>query len=149
MESEEPLEVQDPEEEQGERVGDGQVSQVRFTGWDLPKRHINPHLYESSPGEILTTGGRGGLDGPRQQSRRPPRVPPASRGTVNSVISSLLHTRWVSHVNDQGWGVGGGGQTCLIDWFSASVDGPPEPCWYCLRTQESGTRPETGQQVFS
>lgn len=32
-------------------------------------------------------------------------------------------------------------------WFSASADGPPEPCWYCLRTQESGSRPETGQQV--
>lgn len=53
MESDEPREVQDPEEEQGDRVGDGRVSQVRFTGWDLPKRHKNSHLYESSPGEIL------------------------------------------------------------------------------------------------
>lgn len=35
-----------------------------------------------------------------------------------------------------------------FSWFSAS-DGPPEPCWYCLRTQESGSQPETGQQVFS
>lgn len=34
-----------------------------------------------------------------------------------------------------------------FSWFSASADGPPEPCWYCLRTQESGSRPETGQQV--
>lgn len=32
--------------------------------------------------------------------------------------------------------------------FSVTADGPPEPCWYCLRTQESGSRPETGQQVF-
>lgn len=33
--------------------------------------------------------------------------------------------------------------------FCVTADGPPEPCWYCLRTQESGSQPESGQQVFA
>lgn len=105
-----------------------------------------------------TTGGHGGCDGLRhaQQPRRPPRAPPASTGTVDRVISSLLHTRWVSCRRPAGGGAdvshhvttGLCFRKLTWSWFSASADDPPEPCWYCLRTREPGSRPETGQQVF-
>lgn len=127
---------------------------------------VNPHMgedlwlwwMECHSQTDYTTGGRGGCDGFRhaEQSRLPPRVSPASRGTVNHVSSSLLHTRWVSHTyttdgGDLLWpqlSTSGNRLSLLVLCFSVAADGPPEPCWYCLRTQESGSRPETGQQVF-
>lgn len=44
--------------------------------------------------------------------------------------------------------ISGNRLSLLVLCFHATADGPPEPCWYCLRTQESGSQPETGQQVF-
>ncbi|XP_029704319.1 uncharacterized protein isoform X1 [Takifugu rubripes] len=89
-ESDEPREVQDPEEEQGDRVGDGQQEAM-----------VAVMDSDNSPDDL------------------PGSPLPAEEQLTVSSPPSCTH------------------------------DGPPEPCWYCLRTQESDSRTETGQQEDS